>query len=515
MFPEDYEIGKDRLIWMWITEGFIQCKQQGQSLFQVGECYFNELINRCMIQPVYDEHYGMLEHCRVHDMVHDLIRSISREENFVTMFNDMDRISASNTVRRLSLQYGKEDRAMTWGTSRSIKQVRSILVFQFAVDLSPAFQRLGVLRVLHLEGCDLSQCCNLKYLEYLIHLRYLGLINTRIAQVPEEVGNLRYLQTLDVTESGISSLPGTIVHLKSLMCLRIHWFTRVPGIGNLTSLEELTWLRIDELNSTDTIEELGLLTELRVLRIAVFTEWSDKLAECLLRLNKILVISVIIGHCSIRGFDDWVVPRRLRRLETRWGCWFSTLPAWFNPSLLLDLSFVSIDVREIRQNDLETLGRLPALYYLDLQVDHHITHERFVVRARLFPCLVRCSLWGFLQPVVFERGAMPKLTRLEFTFWVRVTREITDGEGGGLELGLGYLASLQDICVCFRSEGAGVEEVDEAKVALWHTAEIHPNNPTIHIDQGVLLLSPVYFIFSVFLLLLSCNNNLNFLVFLF
>nr|CAB3492134.1 unnamed protein product [Digitaria exilis] len=180
---------------------------------------------------------------------------------------------------------------------------------------------------------------------------------------------------------------------------------RVPGIGNLTSLEELTWLRIDELNSTDTIEELGLLTELRVLRIAVFTEWSDKLAECLLRLNKILVISVIIGHCSIRGFDDWVVPR------------------------------------------------------------------------------LRCSLWGFLQPVVFERGAMPKLTRLEFTFWVRVTREITDGEGGGLELGLGYLASLQDICVCFRSEGAGVEEVDEAKVALWHTAEIHPNNPTIHIDQ--------------------------------
>ncbi|CAL4941711.1 unnamed protein product [Urochloa decumbens] len=474
IFPEDYEIGKDRLIWMWIAEGFIQCKERGHSLFQVGESYFNELINRFMIQPVYDEQYGMLEHCRVHDMMLDLIRSFSNEENFVTILNDMDHTSPSNTVRRLSLQHGKEDRAKKWATG-SIRQVRSIVVFQFAVDLLPAFQRFGVLRVLHLEGCNLSQCCSLKYLEYLLHLRYLGLINTSIPNLPDEVGNLQYLQTLDVMESGISCLPTTVLQLKKLMCLRVHWFTRVPGIGTLTSLEELSWLRIDDI-STDIIEELGLLTELRVLRIAFFTEWNDKLAECLRELKKILIISVIIGQRSIGGLDTWVAPRHLRRLETRWGCWFATLPAWLNPSLLLDLSFLSIDVRELQQKDLEILGRLPALYYLDLRVDckNPRIHRRFVVGARFFPCLVHCALWGFVQPVVFERGAMPKLTRLVFTFSMH--------SDGGIDLGLGNLASLQEISVCVRP-GATVEEVDEAKAKLRQAAEIHPNRPTIHIDE--------------------------------
>ena len=32
VFPEDYEINKDRLIWMWIIEGFIQCEKGEKNL---------------------------------------------------------------------------------------------------------------------------------------------------------------------------------------------------------------------------------------------------------------------------------------------------------------------------------------------------------------------------------------------------------------------------------------------------------------------------------------------------
>lgn len=139
VFPEDYKIEKDRLIWMWVAEGFIQCGKQGRSLFELGESYFNDLVNRNMIQPIYDMYTDMVSECRVHDMVLDLICSLSSEENFVTILNGRDQGSLSYTIRRLSLQNGNEDHAMTSAT-RSLQQARTALVFPSATDLVPVLR---------------------------------------------------------------------------------------------------------------------------------------------------------------------------------------------------------------------------------------------------------------------------------------------------------------------------------------------------------------------------------------
>jgi hypothetical protein len=51
--------------------------------------------------------------CHVHDMVLDLIRSLSSEENFVTILDSTKRNvpSAQKRVHRLSIQNGKVDLA--------------------------------------------------------------------------------------------------------------------------------------------------------------------------------------------------------------------------------------------------------------------------------------------------------------------------------------------------------------------------------------------------------------------
>ncbi|KAF8685260.1 hypothetical protein HU200_044082 [Digitaria exilis] len=480
VFPEDFEIEKDRLIKMWIAEGFIQCRIQAKSLFELGESYLNEIINRSMIQPICNETDGMMYTCRVHDMVLDLIRSLSSEENFAVIRSDMDP-SQSNTIRRLSLQNGMENDIMAH-TTISLQQARSVVVFPPVVSLAPALGSCRILRVMDLEGCNVSKYTSSlnKYIRSLRQLRYLGLRRTHIDHLPEEIGNLKFLQTLDARGNEISSLPSGIVQLRNLIFLHIDLSTRVPnGIGNLRGLEQLSWLDIDGSN-VNIVEDLRQLTEMRRLWIR-FDEWNDKLLECLRKLEKIqeLLVMVRPGHRSIGGLDTWVAPRHLRELSTQNGTWFSVLPAWVSPWLLTDLSHLFIAVKELHQSDLEILGKLPVLCCLSLEVDNLKLEilGGFVVGAGLFPCLVHCEFLHFVWPVIFQQGAMPRLRDLKLEpIHVGEARQITN-RVGGLDLGLGYLPSLQSVLAYFLYESASKKEAEEAEAVLLHAAETHPNDP--------------------------------------
>ena len=151
-----------------------------------------------------------------------------------------------------------------------------------------------------------------------------------------------------------------------------------------------------------------------------------------------------------------------------------------NPSFVPVLTCLQISVRELHQVDLDILGRLTALRFLQLEVDNKNLGilQGLIVSPGSFPCLESCYFINFVWPVVFQKGAMPRLTRLRLwpLFYVREARGIGSSDGG-LDLGLGNLPSLQDVKAMLRCEGASKEEAEQAKAALTHAAKMHPNHP--------------------------------------
>ncbi|KAG2558170.1 hypothetical protein PVAP13_8NG137200 [Panicum virgatum] len=223
LYPEDYDITAKDLIWKWIGEGFVH-REQGKSLYEVGEGYIDELVNRSMVQPVNIGPDSKIIACCVHDMVLDLVSFLSNEENFLTTLGCQQPMSLpTNKIRRLSLQTWNEEDAEQLATM-TVSHVRSLTVFNKALNLMPSLSTLPVLRALDLSGCrkvnnqHCKDICN-----NLFHLRYLNISRTPITEIPKEIGNLQFLMILDISGgTDIKKLPSSIVELQHLLHLHVN-----------------------------------------------------------------------------------------------------------------------------------------------------------------------------------------------------------------------------------------------------------------------------------------------------
>ncbi|CAN6329917.1 unnamed protein product [Urochloa humidicola] len=332
IFPEDTEISKDRLIRRWIAEGFFQGENYGSNLFDLGESYFNTLINRSMIQPVDINAEGRAEACRVHDVMLDFICDLSSEENFVTILDVIEKTTPfKRKIRRLSLQKS----TTTWLSRTSMRQVRSFTIFSPAAYQMLPLSRFRALRVLDLEGCCLGESShlNLRNIGNLLHLRYLGLRDTSAHELPREIGKLQFLQIIDLGKTS-ATLPSCVVWLEHLICLYV---------------------------SPDLVKELGHLTNLRTLDICWGGSEKKKedhaLVESLCNLRKLQSLEIRGTGNHVYLSRDWVPPPNLRRLVLRG--WMQTLPTWFDSSSLPLLSYLHINVREVWLEDIQTLVCFP------------------------------------------------------------------------------------------------------------------------------------------------------------
>ncbi|XP_039836652.1 putative disease resistance protein At1g50180 isoform X2 [Panicum virgatum] len=178
IFSEDQVIEIYSLIWKWIAEGFVHEEQAaGIGLYELGERYFNELINRSMIQPVEMYDKGYVEGCRLHDMVFDLVRSLSSQENFVTVLDGDDkRLKLLGSIaRRLVLQRIKEHSGGQLLANIAVDKVRSFIASECNFSSSASCPRTSVLRVLDMQNCHTGEKIHegmLESLGSLLHLRH-------------------------------------------------------------------------------------------------------------------------------------------------------------------------------------------------------------------------------------------------------------------------------------------------------------------------------------------------------
>ncbi|CAM0149558.1 unnamed protein product [Urochloa decumbens] len=383
-FPEDSFIPKMSLVWKWVAEGFVH-EVQGLSLFEVGEGYFNDLINRSLIQEAvkWPDEQWLLYGCHVHDMVLDFIRSMSREENFCIFLDNSNQVTLlQSNVRRLAIH----NRAMGQTHHQAnhfdgMPKVRSFsahgcVIEKWAVSLSS----FTLLRVLALENCSTTgdSLIHIEQVGHLLHLRYLSLYDTNIDKVPEEIGALKWLQTLDLRKSCLFIEPlSNISLLTQVMCLRIELSIMLFSNSEAVCLERLTSLEELEIKAKGTetwhVKDLGSLRELRVLKAEfIYNEETEReLVESLRHLHKLQHLSIVnysgskFYWCATWEAAGFILPRNLRLLATH-RVVFSKLPSCIKPWCLRNLSHLNLNLKKVDEQDLKILGGLPELHYLQL-----------------------------------------------------------------------------------------------------------------------------------------------------
>ncbi|XP_034197961.1 putative disease resistance protein RGA3 isoform X2 [Prunus dulcis] len=258
VFPKDYAFNREKLIRLWIAEGFVE-STFGEELEDVADEYFVELLHRSFFQDRMTDPNGITVEYQMHDLMHDLAQCVVGVESAIV--EEKDSLHVSEKVRRISLVHES-------GSSKipervyGAKKLRTLFSFSGKFERIPLpFLNLRYLRVLGLSQRGIHELPDT--IGTLNHLRYLDLSHTYIKSIPESIGKLKYLQTLELSECyNLVALPKAICLLTNLRHLDIRSCSLIhmpSGIGKLSFLQNLpAFILGKQANCAELIELRGL-----------------------------------------------------------------------------------------------------------------------------------------------------------------------------------------------------------------------------------------------------------------
>ncbi|CAN6381783.1 unnamed protein product [Urochloa humidicola] len=458
-YPEDYKIRKEDLVRQWTAEGFVP-EKHGLDLEEVAEGYFNELINRNMIQPAAWSEIGEVLECQVHDLMLDLILLMCTEENFISTIDGLHNMKETSQVRRISHQIRTRNTPLA--TERiSLPQVRSYMFYPSAKSVL-ILSEFELLRMLHLEldsfGNPHSTCLELSDISHFFLLRYLKVKGLRL-KLPNKFANLQHLTTLDMAWNWLDSTNPSL-DLTSLSSLRHLILPCHPtclelrnGVRKLSNLQTLDNFNVN-MNSVETIRDLGELTNLRELGLTNSRVTEEQDSDTRALKHDTLAASLrTLGNGNLRTLitDDFSAPEqfwnhcftRPRHLQSYvgWPCMaIREVPKWMaQADWLAYLS--SLVVEQLLNDDVKILAHMPCLTYLVLKAKA-APEKSIIIHSNAFPVLQKFVFRCKLSSLTFEPGAMPLLKRIEINIDSRASEaEHEVSPAGGIE----HLASLEEV----------------------------------------------------------------------
>ncbi|XP_016470946.1 putative inactive disease susceptibility protein LOV1 [Nicotiana tabacum] len=443
-FPEDQKISARRLYQLWAAEGIISFENnQGEEteMMELGEYFLQELAQRYMVQVQLEETNGRIKSCRLHDLMRDTCLLKAKEENFLKTISyqhchksmccsSSAKAISTRAIRRLSITVDNDVQNYFSTNDKSFQHVRSAMFFprrqtggEGTAYPLPIFQGLcnnfTMLRVLHLEKFTFEDNL-LKAIGNFVHLRYLSLRQSHFQRLPSSIGNLKYLQTLDLRVNFFSylTMPNTIQKLKNLRNLYLP-----PSHQNTYKLQLSPLSQLDMLKNFDTqvspFRDLFKLTKLQKLA-AVFSLEFDEMEEIITHYLTLKTLSLM--ETSFRVYYRFHSEKELNILKLLIGCHhLRKLDLIGHISKLPEHHFFSQSLTKLtlRRSGLEEdpmliLQKLPKLFTLSLRGSAFIGKE-MCCSSQGFPLLKTLQIQELpnLESWRVEIGAMPNLIHLE------------------------------------------------------------------------------------------------------
>ncbi|TVU43275.1 hypothetical protein EJB05_09730, partial [Eragrostis curvula] len=372
--------------------------------------------------------------------------------------------------------------------SIGLSRARSLTVLGPA-QWMPHLSDFLLLRVLDLEDAESLENRDLEDIGRLFNLKYLGLGGELVTSLPESIGDLQSLETLEMRRTEVRKLPQAASGLKKLVRILAQNLDDIPGgVEEMQHLQKVTMLSVNSRRSLNLVAELAILGQLRSLGVkwcfhddlgSGIEDIRNDFVSSVNKASEYNITSLSIHSneaCSLSFLaESWVPPYLLQKLV-------------MIPSISSDLpripekiascrgiTYLEIAVNLDRDNDILIIADLPALTILKL----YATGKPITIKQG-FGCLEVFSFQRLEDELglTFEEGAMPLLRKLRLRF-----KLLSEQQKAGFHCGLPCLSSLQRVIATIDCNGAKVSDVVSVEDAIKEEIHAHKKHPMIELGR--------------------------------